>query len=247
MEIRSLTPGDAEAIRRIAQASLESSYSDIFDEDTILHAVKEWYSPEAFDDYLDSDEMVFWIAVEDEQPVAFSQSHVLEDIEKGRILWLHVYPDYRGRGIATALLEETRDLLHDRGIERVTSLVIADNEEGNEFYQEHGFSKLYGRTIQIAGKEHTENVYGEPGAEPGELEPWSTPGGPEVYIDFDETNHGSKGVFFALYNDPTRDDRFGWFCSNCESPDTVMDPMGRIECPRCGNRRKATRWDAAYL
>lgn len=247
MEIRTLTPGDGEAIRRIAQASLESSYSDIFTEDTINHAVQEWYSSESIDDYLDSDEMVFLVAVEADQPVGFSQSHVLGSIEKGRILWLHVYPDYRGRGIASELLDATRDTLHERGIERVTSLVIADNQAGNQFYADHGFSKLYGRTVDIGGEEHTENVYGEPGAEPEGLEPWSTPGGPEVYIDFDESNHGSKGIFFALYNDPDREDRYGWFCANCESPDTVMDPMGRIECTGCGNRRKATRWDAAYL
>lgn len=247
MEVRSLTSGDAEAIRRIAQASLESSYSAIFDQETIQHAVEEWYAPEAFDDYIESDEMVFLVAEEDDQPVGFSQSHVLEGIEKARILWLHVYPDYRGQGIATDLLDATLETLQDRGIDRVTSLVIADNEEGNQFYQDQGFEKLYGRTIEIAGREHTENVYGEPGATPGKLEPWSTPGGPEVYIDFDETTQGSKGIFFALYTDPDRDNRYGWFCSNCESPDTVMDPMGRIECTGCGNRRKATRWDAAYL
>lgn len=247
MNVRPLTSGDAEAIRRIARASLESSYADIFDDNTIHHAVQEWYSPESFDEYLNSEEMLFLVVVEDDQPVGFSQSHFLESIEKGRILWLHVAPDHRGRGIASDLLEATREMLHERGIDLVTSLVIAEYEEGNRFYQDHGFKKLYGRTIEIAGEEHTENVYGEPGAEPGKLEPWSTPGGPEVYIDFDESSHGSKGIFFALYNDPDREERYGWFCSNCESPDTVMDPMGRIECNGCGNRRKATRWDAAYL
>jgi hypothetical protein len=26
-----------------------------------------------------------------------------------------------------------------------------------------------------------------------------------------------------------------------------MDSMGRIVCNNCGNKRKATRWDASYL
>lgn len=58
---------------------------------------------------------------------------------------------------------------------------------------------------------------------------------------------GSRGAFYPAYLDPDGGRRFGWFCANCGSTDAAMDPMGRISCDRCGNRRKATRWDAAYL
>jgi ribosomal protein S27AE len=43
------------------------------------------------------------------------------------------------------------------------------------------------------------------------------------------------------------DDRYGYFCSNCNTLANAMDSMGRIECDSCGNVRKPLRWDAAYL
>lgn len=247
MEIRPLEPEEVDSVREIARRSLEASYSHILSPETIETAVSEWYTDEAFEEYLDSDEMTFVVAVEDDAVIGFSQSHVVEEIDKGRILWLHVDPDYRGRGVATELFDVTREVLSDRGIDRVTGLVLAENEEGNRFYDEHGFEKLYERHISIAGEDHTENVYGEPGTEPDELEMWAAPDGEEVYVDWDESTRGSEGLFYTVYSDLDRERRYGFFCSNCASIDTAMDTMGRIVCQECGNRRRPTRWDAAYL
>ena len=36
-------------------------------------------------------------------------------------------------------------------------------------------------------------------------------------------------------------------CGGDEGFDVAMDTMERLECNECGNRRKAARWDAAYL
>lgn len=246
MEIRRLVPEDTESVRHIARKSLEDSHSDILSQETIETAVEKWYSEEAFADYLDTDEMVF-LVVDDSEILGFSQSHVIETINKGRILWLHVDPKHRGRGIGSKLFERTQETLRDRGTDRITGLVLSDYEEGNRFYATHGFDTLYNQTITIAGDEYTENVYGESGVEPSELELWVTPEGKEVFIDFEERSIGSEGPFNAVYLEPDRTRRYGWFCSNCESVDNAMDSMGRIECNQCGNRRKATRWDAAYL
>lgn len=246
MEIRRLAPEDTASVRRIARTSLATSYSNLLSQETIMAAVEEWYSEEAFAEYLDSDEMVF-LVVDDDEIIGFSQSHVVENIGKGRILWLHIDPEHRGRGIATNLFEQTQAALKDRGITRLTGLVLADHEEGNQFYASRGFTTLYDRTITIAGEEYSENVYGAPGVEPSELELWVTPEGEDVFIDFEESTLGSDGPFNAVYGGPDRTRRYGWFCANCESVDNAMDSMGHIECNQCGNRRKATRWDAGYL
>lgn len=246
MDIRELDPEETASVRDIARRSLEASYSGILSQETITNAVEEWYSEAAFADYLDSDEMVFLVA-DDGGIVGFSQSHILEDINKGRILWLHVDPDHRGRGIAKTLFERTRAYLTDRGTDRVTGLVLADHEAGNQFYASRGFEVLYDRAVTIGGEEYTEHVYGDPGVEPSELELWVTPGGEEVFVDFEDSTRGSEGPFDVVYRSPDRTRRYGWFCSVCESIDNAMDSMGRIECNQCGNRRKATRWDAGYL
>lgn len=79
------------------------------------------------------------------------------------------------------------------------------------------------------------------------LEPRLTPSGTEVFVDSANATRGSAGPFHAAYLGDDGRRRYGWFCSNCGSVDTAMDPMERIVCHRCGNRRKAVRWDAAYL
>ncbi|WP_227354000.1 DUF5816 domain-containing protein [Haladaptatus salinisoli] len=74
----------------------------------------------------------------------------------------------------------------------------------------------------------------------------TTPDGETVYISTSEGERGSKGAFFLVYRSPDGEGRYGYFCANCETLDNAMDSMGRIECNRCGNLRKATEWDAAH-
>jgi hypothetical protein len=78
------------------------------------------------------------------------------------------------------------------------------------------------------------------------MEARTTPDGDEVYVAADEAERGSDGAFLAVYRTPDREQRYGWFCTNCESFDNAMDSMGRIQCNECGNLRKPTEWDAAH-
>lgn len=71
--------------------------------------------------------------------------------------------------------------------------------------------------------------------------------GDDLVVAREEGTRGSEAPFYAVYRDTDRSRQYGWFCANCESVATAMDPMGRIECSDCGNRRPATRWDAGYL
>lgn len=74
----------------------------------------------------------------------------------------------------------------------------------------------------------------------------TTPDGTELYLAEREVERGSKAPFLVAYSDPDAETRWGYYCSNCESFDTAMDSMGRIECNVCSNLRKATEWDAAH-
>jgi len=69
----------------------------------------------------------------------------------------------------------------------------------------------------------------------------------ELFVRFSEGERGSNAPFYAAYRTEELSDKYGWYCSNCESVATAMDSMGHIECSDCGNRRKATRWDASSL
>ncbi|GGL52988.1 DUF5816 domain-containing protein [Halocalculus aciditolerans] len=70
--------------------------------------------------------------------------------------------------------------------------------------------------------------------------------GTTVYVSDDEVERGQNGAFKATYKDPDADERWGWFCANCETFDNAMDSMGRIQCNVCGNLRKPDEWDAAH-
>lgn len=74
----------------------------------------------------------------------------------------------------------------------------------------------------------------------------TTADGETVYVDPTEGDAGTEGAFLAVYRDADGERRYGWFCAACESLDVAMGSMGRLECSRCGNLRKATRWDAAH-
>lgn len=247
MEIRGLEPDDAAALREIARRSLATSYDGILPDGVIDEAVTAWYGDDAMTDYLSSDEMMFAVADGDRGPLGFAQSHVLEDINKGRILWIHVNPDHRGEGVGETLLERTCDRLHDRGIDAVTAVVLAEHDDGLGFYEDHGFEQLAERTVTIGGEEYEEIVLREGGIDYDPLEMRIAPDGEEVFLDYDEIERGSDAGFCAVYRGPRRERRWGWFCMACESFATNMDTMGRIQCQDCGNTRKPTRWDASYL
>lgn len=242
MDVRPATSSDVEAVRNVAGQSLRASYNDL-DDDVIETAVQQWYGDEAMRERLDEQDLLFLVA-EDDEIVGFSQSHVRGS--EGRIQWLHVDPDHRGEGIGSSLLDATRDGLASEGVERITGAVLATNDAGNEFYREQGFSIEDQRTIEVGGEFHAENVYADVAGERMDLEAVETPDG-ELFVDRNDPSRGKRGPFFPVYRSRDGSQRYGWFCSNCETVDNSEDTMGRIVCNVCENVHKADRWDAAYL
>lgn len=244
MQVREARTEDIAGIQDVAAESLAASYSHFLDEDIIDHAIEEWYSEETLEDEFQSRGTLYLVALDGGDVVGFTESEVLPDIPEGNILWLHVDPDHRGKGVGTTLLGQTKEKLEDKGVESLSGLVLDGNEDGNRFYREHDFGKVGERSAEIGGETYTENIYAEskePILEAREFD------GETRYINRSESSRGSEAPFFAVFNDKAGEKRYGYFCSNCESLDNAMDSMERIECNECGNKRKAARWDSAYL
>lgn len=70
--------------------------------------------------------------------------------------------------------------------------------------------------------------------------------GETLYVADDEVERGSEGPFYTVYRSANREKRYGYLCSNCDTLNNAMDPMGRIVCNECGNTKKPDEWDAAY-
>ncbi len=249
MEIREASETDGEAIRSIASDSLDSTYTDFLSEKTIENAIGQWYG-EGLADKIADEHSLFLVLERQGEIIGFSQSELVGERHRtGQIHWLHVDPDHRGDGTGVRLLVRTREKLLEKGAEQIQGFVLADNEVGNEFYEDHGFQQAGEREVEIGDEMFTENVYAEGKIEGKEWEAVDELEieGETIYVSYGEASRGSKAPFYVTYESTDHSSHYGWFCGNCNSLDNAMDTMGRIECNTCGNRRKATRWDASYL
>jgi ribosomal protein S18 acetylase RimI-like enzyme len=242
MEIRPARPGDRPAIRDIARRSLQASYS--LGPKAIISAVEEWYDENRLKEMLEDDDKLLLVVERDDQVIAFSDSIVTGD-GTGELLWLHVDPDYRGGDVGQRLFEATRERLDETGASHVHGRVLADNAGGNVFYERQGFVKVGEEEVDIDGTPYVENVYAM--VEREQLETVDLDDGGRVFVDHDNTETGSVAPFHVVYSQEDGEDIYGYWCSKCDSFANAMDAMGRIQCDSCGNARKPTRWDAAYL
>ncbi|MEM4781735.1 MAG: GNAT family N-acetyltransferase [Halalkalicoccus sp.] len=253
MEIRDAKREDVTAIREVARQSLLDSYAHFLDEETIEDAVEQWYGEGRLEELVsdDADDVYIPVVETDDEIVAFAQCHRVEYPERvGEIHWLHVHPDHREEGYGSELYDHVREHFESEGIDRFKGFVVAENEAGNAFYERRGYESAYTHTQSIADEEFAENVWvdvpdGQRYRRP--IEPHENADGTTLYVAYREASVGSRGPFHVAYMDESLEKRYGWFCSVCESFDNAMDPSGRVVCNDCGNVRKATRWDAAYL
>lgn len=241
MEIREARTQDRPAIRDVARRSLETSYS--LDPRSITGAIAEWYDENRLKDMLSDDDKLLLVVDVDGQVVAFSET-VVTGPSTAQLLWLHVDPNYRGEGHGKRLFEATRETLAEQDITNIQGRVLADNAGGNTFYEQQGLSKVGEEEVDIDGTSYIEHVYAE--VEEEGIEPL-TVNGETVYVDHNSTETGSIAPFHVVYTERDGEDIYGYWCSKCEDFANAMDAMERIQCDGCGNTRKPTRWDSAYL
>jgi len=242
MEIREARPGDRPAIRDVARRSMQASYS--LDPTTIVVAVEEWYDENRLRDMLTDEDKLLLVVDVGDQVVGFSDSVVTGE-STTELLWLHVDPDYRGEDYGEQLFEATRNHLWTIGATNLRGRVLADNTGGNSFYRRQGMEKVGEAEVKIDGTPYLENVYAE--IESERIEGIKLEDGTTVHVDHGSEEIGSIADFHVVYTGREREEIYGYWCSQCETFANAMDAMGRIQCDECGNARKPTRWDAAYM
>lgn len=263
MELRTASRSDLPAIRRVAAASLEASYDDVLDEQVRDEAVETWYGDRqrltdgetggldaggGLADTIDTGDSAVVVAEDGGEIVGFAQGSLVEGADTvGRIEWIHVDPDHRGSGAGSRLLDRIEAELASVGASRIEGRVLEGNRDGKSFYTQRGYEEGPTRDLQLGTEWVTERTFVREYEEPttaGINERRETPAGELVLIAYDDSARGSEGPFYGAYLDEAREQRYGWYCGVCDSLDVNMDSMGRLECDDCGNRRKATRWDA---
>jgi ribosomal protein S18 acetylase RimI-like enzyme len=241
MEIRNATPQDRPALRDVARRSLQSSYP--LEPSAITGAVDEWYDENRLRERLRNGDNLLLVVDVDGQVVAFTDAKRTSE-DAAELHWLHVDPDYRSENYGEQLYEATRDHLDADGDTTLKGRVLAVNEGGNAFYERHGLTKIGEETVDIDGTPYVQNIYTE--LEQERIESVDVDD-ESVYLDYESTERGSLSPFALVYEEPDGDSLYGYWCLNCEHLANAMDAMGRISCDNCGNTRKASRWDSAYL
>jgi len=257
MDFRPATQSDLPGIADVADRSLAASYADVLDANARRQAVESWYgtepsSPGTLTDEIGDERTVVIVAEDGTGICGFAQAFLSgDDPRVGQIEWLHVHPDYRGKGIGDRLLDKVEGALHDAGADSVEAQVIEANTAGKEFYEQYGYKPETTRQVRLNDEEVSEltlvandgamadraaAAQNQPTAEQAQT----------VVIANNEGERGRKGPFHPTYRDGDRTQHLGWQCGVCDRLDVSMGTMGEIVCDNCGNKRLPRRWDAAY-
>ncbi|KTG29421.1 GNAT family N-acetyltransferase [Haloferax profundi] len=159
MTIRVATEEDIDAIRHVAKASWETDYPEILTRETIEEGFNDWYAHEQIADALVPARSLLLVAERDDAVVGFAHATWSSDEGEGYILRLYVHPDYRRQNVGHELLNRTRVELAEAGVDRINAMVLAENDPGNNFYDQFGFEYVDESQTTIGGDSYRENRY----------------------------------------------------------------------------------------
>lgn len=159
MTIRTATEDDINAIRHVADRSWETDYPDILSRETAEEAVHEWYAPEQLAEELSRTRTLVLVAESGETVVGFAHATWNDVHTEGYILRLYVHPEHRRANVGRELLERTCTELFEQEVDRISAMVLAENDLGNTFYQRFGFEHVDERETTISGDSYRENRY----------------------------------------------------------------------------------------
>jgi GNAT superfamily N-acetyltransferase len=142
--IRPATVDDAAGILRCLGAAFEpyrTSYTPAAFEDTVL-------GPEKLRQRMAT--MSILVAVDDAGEVVGTIGHRLMDDARGHVRGMAVLPDWKGSGLAAALMASVESELRRRGCTRMTLNSVAPLQRAIAFYERRGF-RTTGRVTDLFG------------------------------------------------------------------------------------------------
>ena len=216
----------------------------------------------------------------DEEPVIVGFVLGERREETGELRWLFVDPEHRGKGVGTELYDAGTEALGENDASHITASVLEANTQGGTFFERVGLEEADNRQAEIGEQSFVEFVYADPSvvdasddesadgtdqpdSDATDLTDADLPGtetredttiartdDTEVYLDREDPESGTDAPFVVTYTDADHTERYGYYCGNCGSLDTVVDESEQIECSDCGNShtpRSGEVYDGSYL
>ncbi|WP_372480908.1 GNAT family N-acetyltransferase (plasmid) [Halomicrobium sp. HM KBTZ05] len=250
MNVRPAASDDRERIRTIARDCLQSSYA--LSPQQIEMILEEEFSDTALDGLFDDDDRTVLVAEETAETTPSVFGFVTVQIgTEATIRWLHVDPETRGDGIATALFDHVRETV---GETPIRACILEDAVEGGTFPEHLDLEQSSHDQIQIGGEAFAVTVFTERSETHSPDDPTVpipesvTVDGDDHPVDRNESIPGREAPFFVIHSSGAgTTESYGYFCSQCGSTEIAADSLERLECENCGNAHRADEWDDAYL
>lgn len=172
MNVETAQPADAEAIASVARRAWHATYGEFLSADAIDATIDEWYAPASLRGSIDREGSVFVVAVDgsatdtgeavtserDGRIVGFLDAGYSESVGNVVLSRIYALPDYWGSGIGTTMLGRVAGQLVEEGYDRISAVVLADNDVGRSFYDARAFEEIGRQTTTFGGEEHEEVI-----------------------------------------------------------------------------------------
>jgi ribosomal protein S18 acetylase RimI-like enzyme len=172
MNVETARPADAEEIASVARRAWHAAYGEFLSADAIDATVDEWYAPASLRGSIGREGSVFVVAVDDDPTgghrgetddrdgriVGFLNAGYSESVGNVVLSRIYALPDYWGSGIGTAMLGRVARRLVEEGYDRISAVVLADNEVGRSFYEARAFEEIGRQTTTFGGEQHEEVI-----------------------------------------------------------------------------------------
>lgn len=157
--IRDASRDDANAIRRVGEASWRAAYGDLLEPATIDAAIEEWYDLETVRAYVDRDDVAFFVAEDPESTVVgYVSGGPTEDEGVAVLAAIYVDPEHWGEGYGSALEGRFEEFCGEQGYDAIRLRVLAGNDVGRSFYQGRGYEPVEERGEDLFGERIEELV-----------------------------------------------------------------------------------------
>lgn len=166
--VRGAKEDDLFGIQRAVANSWPQGYDGLIHEKTLTELTEssaEFYPEERFLEKLNDDELLFLVALADDEVAGiinfcWGESNTHEFVEHGdcQIRSLYVDPQFWRNRFGTALFE-TGLKESPSGVDKLFVEVLSANDRGCSFYESIGFSPYSERTITLYGETFETQVY----------------------------------------------------------------------------------------
>lgn len=145
--IRNMVRKDMKQVQDIAETTWHATYEGIIPREIQDNFLEKAYSLQMMKQRLK--QPYFFVAEVNGKVVGFSQFTAPDQQGMTELVAIYLYPEYQGKGIGSAFLEE--GIKHLEDVKEIQLNVEKDNYIGRQFYEAKGFSVISEYQEDFAG------------------------------------------------------------------------------------------------